>query len=215
MKVYALDPNGPDPELVTEIASLLKQDGTIAYPTDTLYGLGADAFNPVAYQRIGILKGRDGEKPFPHIIDRVGRLTDWEVRLGPAAEEIIEAFWPGPISLIVQDTGKLPSYVLGPGRTLCVRVPDNRIARDIAGSLGGLLAATSANPAGHPPACCTADAIGYFRGEIDAVIDGGPSRRRLPSTIVDVTGQKVVILREGAIPADEVRAVIDKIQKGS
>ncbi len=212
MKVYALDPDGPDPELITEIASLLKQDGTIAYPTDTLYGLGADAFNPVAYQRISILKGRDGTKPFPHIIDRPERLKEWGVKLGHGAEEIIGAFWPGPVSLIVQDTGKLPGHVLGPGRTLCVRVPDNRIARDVAGSVGGLLAATSANPTGLPPASCAGEAIDYFQGEIDAVIDGGPSKGRLPSTIVDVTGQKVVILREGAIPADKILAVIDKIQ---
>ena len=212
MKVYALDPNGPDPELITEIASQLKQDGTIAYPTDTLYGLGADAFNPVAHQRIGILKGRDGTKPFPYIIDRAGRLKDWGVQLGHAAEQIIGAFWPGPVSLIVQDTGKLPGHVLGPDRTLCVRVPDNRIAQDVAGSVGGLLTATSANPTGQPPASCAADAIDYFRGEIDAVIDGGPSRHRLPSTIVDVTGQKVVILREGATPADKIMAVIEKIQ---
>jgi L-threonylcarbamoyladenylate synthase len=213
MKIFALNAAAPEPKLVNEIASLLKEGGTIAYPTDTLYGLGADAFNRDAYHRIGILKGRDGRKPFPHVVDKPERLNEWQINITPIAAAIIDEFWPGPVSLIFQDTGNLPTYTLGPSQTVCLRIPDCAIARSIAGALGGLLVATSANPSGRPAACSAQEAIGYFRGEIDAVIDGGPSICRMPSTIVDVTHRKAVIVREGAVPAEKLRAVLAEIQE--
>ncbi|UCD57000.1 MAG: threonylcarbamoyl-AMP synthase [Candidatus Hydrogenedentota bacterium] len=214
MKVFELSPGAPEPRLVNEIASLLKGGGVIAYPTDTLYGLGGDGFNPDANHKIRLLKGREGAKPFPYVIDKPERLAEWGIGLTPAGVAIAEKFWPGPVSLIVEDSGNLPSDVLGVRRTICVRVPDNRIARAVAGALGGLLVATSANPAGRSPARNAREAMEYFRGEIDAVVDGGPSASGLPSTIVDVTGRKIVILREGAVPVDELKTVVAQVEKG-
>jgi len=208
MKVFEPDRNAPDPRLIQEIAALLKKGGIIAYPTDTLYGLGGDAFNSDASHRIRILKGREGTKPFPFIMDHAKRLADWHIRLGTDAAIIAETFWPGPVSLIVEDTGSLPREVLHSERTVCVRVPDNRIARAITNALGGLLIATSANPSGHTPARTAQEAMGYFRGEIDAVVDGGPMTSDLPSTIVDCTGDELAILREGAVPAVQIMAAI-------
>ena len=92
-------------------------------------------------------------------------------------------------------------------------MPENKIARAVAGQLNGLLVATSANPAGMAPACCVREAMGYFRGEIDAVIDGGPNTCQLPSTIVDITGKDITILREGMISVDKLSAFIAEIQK--
>jgi L-threonylcarbamoyladenylate synthase len=213
MKVFELNPRAPEPKLINEVASLLKKGGVIAYPTDTLYGLGGDAFNSDANHKVRILKGREGAKPFPYIIDKPDRLAEWGVSLSPVAAAIAETFWPGPVSLVVEDTENLPSDVLDPRRTICVRMPDNNIARAIAGALGGLLVATSANPSGHPPARSAKEAVEYFRGEIDAVVDGGPSTCKLPSTIVEVTGRKVVILREGAVSADRLSAVVAEFGK--
>ncbi|GAB4344325.1 MAG: hypothetical protein Kow0099_23670 [Candidatus Abyssubacteria bacterium] len=207
-----LDPKSPDPKFVNEIASLLKKGGVIAYPTDTLYGLGGDAFNPEVIHRIRILKGRSGAKPFPYIIDKVQRLTEWGLRLSDIASAIADRFWPGPVSLVIRDSGILPSEMLDARRAICVRIPDNRIARSLAGALGGMLVATSANPAGAAAARNAQQAIDYFRGEIDAVVDGGPAPTTQPSTIVDVTTEKVVILREGAVPAQNLRAVISEFQ---
>ncbi len=194
--------------MINEIASILKRGGIIAYPTDTLYALGGDAFNPETDHKIRILKGREGTKPFPYIIDKAERLREWRIRLSPAAVVLAQEFWPGPVSLVTQDSGNLPGHVLGLRKTVCLRVPNNNISRAIASALGGLLVATSANLAEHSPAESAEEATRYFRGEIDAVVDGGPSASSLPSTIVDVTGQKVVILREGAVPRDRLRAVI-------
>jgi L-threonylcarbamoyladenylate synthase len=212
MKVFVLDPKSPDPKFVNEIASLLKKGGVIAYPTDTLYGLGGDAFNPEAIHRIRILKGRSSAKPFPYVIDKTERLAEWGIRLNAAASAIIDRFWPGPVSLVVKDSGTLPPEALDARRAICLRVPDSRIARALAGALGGMLVATSANPAGAPAARNAREAMDYFRGEIDAVVDGGPAPAGEASTIVDVTGKKIVILREGAIAAERLMAVIAEFQ---
>jgi L-threonylcarbamoyladenylate synthase len=114
---------------------------------------------------------------------------------------------------VVEDAGTLPGDALDPRRAMCVRVPAHKIARAIAGSIGGLLIATSANPSGAKPARTAREAANYFKGEIDAVVDGGPSPSSLPSTIVDVTGRKMVILREGAVPIDQLAHLADRIEK--
>ena len=213
MKIFEPDPTTPDPILIQEIAALLKKGGIIAYPTDTLYGLGGDAFNPDVTHRIRILKSREGAKPFPYIIDNAKRLAEWHIRLSPVASAIAKKFWPGPVSLVVEDSGSLPKELLHSGRTICVRVPDGRVARAITNALGGLLIATSANPSGHAPARTAQEAMNYFKGEIDAVVDGGPMKSELPSTVVDVTGDKLLILREGAIPAHQIVAAVDGTRK--
>ncbi len=213
MQVFELNPEAPEPDLTGEIAALLRDGKIVAYPTDTLYGLGADAFDYNAVHRIVILKGREGAKPFPYIIDKRERLEEWEISLSPLAETIIEEFWPGPVSLIVKGPGKLPGHVLGPKGNVCVRAPRGKIARAIAARVGGLLVATSANPAGLPASRSAREAIEYFRGEIDAVVDGGPSESGLPSTIVDVSGEKIVILREGAVPSEKIFSALAGARK--
>ncbi len=212
MKVYEVDPKAPKRGHIHEIASILKKGGIIAYPTDTLYGLGGDAFNPEAVHRIRILKGREGAKPLPYIIDKVERLSEWGIVLSQVGMAIAKQFWPGPVSLVVEDSGNLPADVVDSRRTLCVRAPDNQVARAIAGALRGLLVATSANPSGKAPARTAREAIEYFRGEIDAVVDGGTSRSGMPSTIVDVTRQKALIVREGVVSSERLRTVIDKFE---
>ncbi|RJP66748.1 MAG: threonylcarbamoyl-AMP synthase [Candidatus Abyssobacteria bacterium SURF_17] len=213
MKIFELNPRAPEPKLINEIASLLKSGGIIAYPTDTFYGLGGDAFNPEVDHKIRVLKGREGTKPFPYIIDRKERLAAWRIKLSPVAVALADRFWPGPLSLILKDSGSLPAEALDVRKAICLRIPDNAIARAIAGALGGLLVATSANPSGRVAARTARAATDYFRGEIDAVVDGGPGKSLLPSTIVDVSGQKVVLLREGAISAEKVAAVVSEFDK--
>jgi L-threonylcarbamoyladenylate synthase len=207
MTVFELNPADPDPELLGQISSLLTKDGVIAYPTDTLYGIGGDGFNPDTHHKIIILKGRDGTKPFPYIIDSVDRIGLWQLKLGVVAAALMKQFWPGPVSLVLNGSDELPRHIFDKNRTVCLRLPDNAIARALAAAVKGLLISTSANLAGRAPATCAREAMGYFRGEIDAVVDGGPSVGREPSTIVDVSGNDAVIVREGAIPAEKIRTV--------
>ncbi len=215
MQVFELNPEAPELDLIGEIAELLRAGKIIAYPTDTLYGLGANAFDYDAAHRILILKGREGKKkPFPYIIDERERLEEWEISLSPLAETIVEEFWPGPVSLVVKGSGgKLPAHTIGPEGKVCVRMPRSKIARAIAARAGGLIVATSANPAGLPASRSAREAMEYFRGEIDAVVDGGPSDSGMPSTIVDVSGEKIVILREGAVPSEKIFSALAGAQK--
>jgi L-threonylcarbamoyladenylate synthase len=213
MLVFELNPDSPEPDLAREIAALLRKGKIVAYPTDTLYALGADAFNYDAVHGITILKGRDAAKPFPYIIDTMKRLEKWEIKLSPVAAAIAKDFWPGPLSLIVNGSQGLPRQVLDDKGRICVRVPHNKIACSIASSAGGLLVATSANPSGCSPSRSAQEAIEYFRGEIAAVIDGGRSDQHLPSTIVDVSEGKVVIIREGAVPSEKIFAALAQAQK--
>ena len=133
MQIFELNPEAPELDLTGEIAELLRDGKVIAYPTDTLYGLGANAFDYNAVHRIVILKGREGTKPFPYIIDKRERLEEWEISLSPLAETIVEEFWPGPVSLVVKGPGKLPAHTLGPQGKVCVRTPRSEIARALAG----------------------------------------------------------------------------------
>jgi len=213
MKIFELEPGSPDPKLINEIGSLLKKGGVIAYPTDTVYGLGGDAFNYDVHHRVRTLKGRGRNKPFPFIVDKADRLAEWGIQLNAIASALIQRFWPGPLSIIVEDCGALPGDVLDARRTMCVRVPANKIARAIAGSVGGLLIATSANPAGGKPAQNAQAAADLFKGEIDAVVDGGPSPSGLPSTIVDATGRKMILLREGSVPSEQLLQVVSDIER--
>ncbi|MBI5118420.1 threonylcarbamoyl-AMP synthase [Candidatus Poribacteria bacterium] len=213
MKIFGVDPGQPELDLISEIASLLRKGAIIAYPTDTFYALGGDGFNPESTHKIRILKGRGGAKPFPYIIDNPQRLAQWGISLGPPAAALADVFWPGPVSLVVSGPTILPANALDSRKTLCVRVPDNRIARALAGSISGLVIATSANPSGCAPARTAHEALEHFRGEIDAIVDGGPSASEAPSTIVDVTGQNAIILREGAVPSDRIKAVIARAER--
>jgi len=213
MQIFELNPDNPDPDLVKEIGSLLKNGKIIAYPTDTLYGLGANPFDYDAVHRITILKGRDSAKPFPYIIDRVERLRQWGIHLSPLAEAIAQKFWPGPVSLVVRGSRKLPGHILDANKKICLRVPQNNIARSIAAAARGLIVATSANPGGLAPSRSAREAMEYFRGEIDAIVDGGPSEGAAPSTILDVSKGKVVILREGAVPSEKILSALADAQK--
>lgn len=213
MQIYELNSETPEPDFIDEIAALLGEGKVVAYPTDTLYGLGANAFDYDAVHKIVILKGREGNKPFPYIIDGPERLREWGIVLSPLAEAIADVFWPGPVSLVVEGTKKLPSHVSDSNGKVCLRVPKSKIARAIAAGVDGLLVATSANPAGRPASRTAREAMEYFRGEIDAVVDGGPSVHALPSTILDVSGEKIVILREGAVPSEKIFSALAEAQK--
>jgi len=213
MQIFELNPESPEPDLVKEAADLLRKGKVIAYPTDTLYALGGDAFNYDAVHRIAILKGRDGTKPFPCIIDSVERLEKLGIELSPIAWAIAADFWPGPVSLIVKGPSRLSGNVLDEKGRICLRAPKNEIARSLASKVGGLLVATSANPSGRPAACDAHQAVDYFRGEIDAVIDGGRSPHEMPSTILDVSEGKLVIIREGAMPSGKILAALAQAQK--
>lgn len=207
-RVIRVDPMGEAPEAERDIAAAILRDAVIAYPTETFYALGAAAFSHKAVEKVYRLKGRDAGKPLPVVAADLDMVKEIAGRLPPAFRALAGEFWPGPLTLVLPASGRLPEFLQGPGRTIAVRVPPpawlRRVVRDIAQPL----TATSANLAGQGELSDPAEVEALFGGKVDLVVDGGPAPGGAPSTIVDLTSAEPRILREGAVPAARVRAVL-------
>ncbi|MCL2404298.1 MAG: L-threonylcarbamoyladenylate synthase [Defluviitaleaceae bacterium] len=196
-------------EAVSEAAAIIASGGIAAFPTETVYGLGADAFNPTAVARVYAAKGRPGDNPLiMHIADSevFFRLTEDPP---PYARALIKAFWPGPLTLVAKKNRDLPLWVgghpKGTAGTVGIRMPSHPLALALIKASGCIVAAPSANLAGTPSPTIAAHVAGDFaKGEIDYILDGGAVPGGLESTVVDVTGPAPVVLRPGAITVEMI-----------
>ena len=181
----------PDREGLTRAARLLRGGGVVAFPTDTVYGLGASASDEVAQKRIFVIKNRPVGMPLILMAAAESQLDGW-VHIDTRAEQFIRRWWPGPLTVILHATG---------GRTMGVRIPQNEVALELLRAAGPLMT-TSANLHGKEPAM-TADEASELGG-LTAVIDGGRAPGGTPSTVLDLTGPEPHVLREGAISANDL-----------
>ena len=182
---------------------ILQQGGVIAFPTDTVYGLGADAFNSTAVERIYEIKNRPKHRQFPLLIADVERLATMAEPIPEIAWFLARRFWPGGLTLVLSKTDSLPAY-LAPGPTIAVRVPNHPVCLALIQHLGNPIIGTSANVSGQP-AALTAEEVGQQLGEkIDFIINGGQCPGGKESTVVDVTHESPIILRQGIIPSYEI-----------
>ena len=186
-----------DPLHIARAADRLRQGAVIAFPTDTLYAVGARAGDPAAMQRLYQVKRRPAAQPMVWLV--MGReQVEGSAIISPAAADLMRQFWPGPLTLV------LPARDGAPGATLAVRVPDHEVALALIHALGEPIASSSANLAGRPPPSDADQVLNGLPDSIDLVLDGGPSRIAQPSTILDLSGENPRILRPGAIPASEL-----------
>jgi L-threonylcarbamoyladenylate synthase len=186
-----------DPAHVRGAADRLRRGAVIAFPTDTLYAVGARARDPVAVQRLYRAKQRPATQPMVWLVTGRDQVEpDAVVTL--AAGDLMRKFWPGPLTLV------LPARAQSDGATIAVRAPDHEVALTLLRSLGEPIASSSANPAGQPPPLDADQVIAGMGDRIDLVLDGGPCRIGQPSTILDLSGEGPRILRQGAIPASEL-----------
>jgi len=182
---------------------ILQRGGVIAFPTDTVYGLGADAFNATAVERIYEIKNRPKHRQLPLLIVDVERLTTLANPIPEIAWFLARRFWPGGLTLVLPKTDSLPAY-LAPGPTIAARVPDHPVCLAIIQRLGNPLIGTSANISGEP-AALTAEEVGQqLGGKIDFIINGGKCPGGKESTVVDITREAPIILRQGLIPSHEI-----------
>jgi L-threonylcarbamoyladenylate synthase len=206
-----VDPDDPGPETLGRIASVLADGGVVAYPTETFYGLGANALDAVACERVWTLKGRPASKALPVILASVAQLhtVTEEERLPLVARRLADRFWPGPLTLIVPCRAGIAASV--DGDTLAVRVSGLPLARAMAASLGGPITATSANPSGGSPAVDADEVVREFSASssLALVVDGGVTPGGAPSTIVDVTTERPRLVREGKLRFEEVLAAVE------
>ncbi len=200
----------PDAKGTAEAVRLLAAGGTVAIPTETVYGLAAVASNPGAVARIFAMKGRPADHPLIVHLASIDDIGAWALNVSHWAMRLAAACWPGPLTLIFERSPSVSDVVTGGRPTVGLRVPDHPLARSVIAQVGGL-AAPSANRFGAvsptTAAHVIADLADYLDGTRDAVLDGGSCRVGLESTIVDATGSWPLILRPGAVTAEEIEAI--------
>lgn len=204
-----LAPGAGPPFPAGEIAARLLAGAVIAYPTETFYALGAAAFAEKAVDRVFRLKKRDASKPLSFIVSDLDMVKEVAAALPPAFLALAGEFWPGPLTLVLPAAKGLPDGLLGPGRTIALRIPPLAWLRDLVREMSEPLTATSANLAGEREIADPKEVRALFEGRVDLVIDGGPAPGGRPSTIVDLSGGAPRILREGMIPAARIEAILN------
>jgi L-threonylcarbamoyladenylate synthase len=182
-----------DPSQIAQAAERLRAGAVIAFPTDTLYAVGARARDPEAVQRLYAVKHRPARQPVVWLVIDRGQVESFAI-VSTAAAELMASFWPGPLTLV------LPARIPSEDSTIAVRAPNHEVALALLRSLGEPIASSSANPAGQPPPVDADQVIRGLRDGLDLVLDGGPCRIGQPSTILDLSGATPRILRQGAIP---------------
>ncbi len=196
---------------IVQAADLIRSGGVIVYPTETVYGLGADPFNHHAFDRIFSLKGRETEKGLILLIRGRQDLDALVADIPRSAEILIREFWPGPLTLVFPAAPGLPEHLTRPASTIALRMSDAPVASALLHHVGGPITSTSANRSGKPPARSARQAADVIGHRVDVILDGGESSDPRPSTLVDVSGRRPKILRPGRIPEAKIhRALISE-----
>jgi tRNA threonylcarbamoyl adenosine modification protein (Sua5/YciO/YrdC/YwlC family) len=205
-EILRIHPDEPEPELISQVAASLEAGNVVAVPTDTFYGLAVDPVNLRAVDRIYDIKTRARHKPLSLLIADVSQAYELARDIDTAFDRLAEKFWPGPLTIVVKAGSKLPLRVTANTGNVAIRVPEAAIARAVVSRLGLPITATSANLRGCPE-CTYANCVREQLGDqVPMIVDGGPTARSLPTTIVDLSGggNSWMILREGAIPTHEI-----------
>ena len=198
-------------KIMQKAGDIIKKGGLVAFPTETVYGLGADALNPLAAEKIYQAKGRPSDNPLiVHIADfeslsQITRELPWQ------AKKLADAFWPGPLTMILQKADCVPMQTTGGLDTVAVRMPAHKTALALIRAAGGFIAAPSANTSGRPSPTKASHVAEDLDEKIDLLLDGGSVGIGLESTIVDLTEGKAVILRPGAIRAEMMEDLIGEV----
>lgn len=210
MKVYKINQEHPEPEIIQRAVTLIRGGGIIAFPTRGLYGLGVDAFNAAAVARVFEIKKRPPQKPILILIDRRARLQRLVTHVSKAAALIMDGFWPGRVTLVFDAADTVPHQLTVGTAKIGIRLPGHPVAAALVDLFGGPLTGTSANLSGEPGCRRTDDLNPQLAQQLDAVLDAGPLKGGRGSTVVDVTQDVPRVLREGAISEKEILALIQR-----
>jgi L-threonylcarbamoyladenylate synthase len=204
---------GPSaPSDVARAAEVIRRGGLVAFPTETVYGLGADALNPSAVARVFECKGRPRFDPLiVHLADP-GALASVAAEVSAAAAALARRFWPGPLTLVLPKRAEVPDITTAGLPTVAARVPDHPLALSLLEQAGVPVAAPSANPFGAVSPTRAEHVIEQLAGDVDVILDGGPCRVGVESTIVGLAGGRPTLLRAGGVPQEEVEAVVGPLE---
>jgi L-threonylcarbamoyladenylate synthase len=209
-RLRAVDARRPQPEIIREAARVIGSGGIVVVPTRGLYGLAVDALNAEAVDRLYHIKGRPLDKPILVLIDSSARLAGLAVSIPSPAEQLMRAFWPGRVTLVLQALPALPANLTAGTAKIGVRLVGHAVAAALVRAVGGPITGTSANVSGRP-ACSRIDHLdSTIASQADLILDAGPLEGGRGSTVVDVTGNVAKILREGQVAAAEIKRVLSK-----
>lgn len=191
---------------------ILKNGGLVAIPTETVYGLAADAFNEEAVKNIFIAKGRPSDNPLIVHISNIDMLNDLVTYVPEKAKILAELFWPGPLTIIMNKSKKVPYATSGGLDTVAVRFPENITARKIIEYAGTPLAAPSANLSGSPSPTTFEHCVADLTGRVDAIVNGGPSSVGVESTVITLAGETPTLLRPGYVTLEQLREALGEVK---
>jgi len=198
-------------DAMAEAVRILSAGGLVAFPTDTVYGVGAHAFQPQAVEKLYTAKIRARDKAIPLLLAKADDLSLVAESVPPAVRLLAERFWPGGLTLVVRKRASV-SEAVSPGPTVAVRVPDHPITQALIAALGAPLATSSANLAGNPSPATAQEVVAELAGRIELILDGGPCPGGIPSTVLDLTSDPPTILRSGAIAEEDIRDILEASQ---
>lgn len=199
------------PTAIEQALKVLRAGGLVAFPTDTVYGVGALASLAPAVERIFRAKGRPRSKAIPMLLDSAVRLPAVAENIPPEASLLAQRFWPGPLTIVLARKSTVPDVVAAGGTSVAVRVPDHPFALRLIAAVGGALATTSANRSGQPDPVTAQEVLGSLEGRIDLILDGGPCPGGVASTVIDLTGASPRIVRRGAISDEELERELARL----
>lgn len=199
--------NQSDDLRINQAIATLKSGGVVAFPTDTVYGIGVDPFQPEAVRKLYQIKGRPIDKPIPILVGSVDDVERVAQNLPPTFSQLAEQFWPGGLTLIVE-AKNLPPEVTGGGNTVGVRMPDHPLALAFLRRFGGAIATTSANKSDEPPAISAEEVRSELGVFVSSILDGGQTETQIASTVLDLSASPPQILRQGGISMEQLSPFI-------
>ena len=210
-KIIQIDGENIDNDLMKEAAKIIKSGGLVAFPTETVYGLGANGLDQEAVKKIFIAKGRPQDNPLilhVHSIDQVKELVD---DIPDLAKKCMKEFWPGPLTILLKRSNKVLDVITAGLQTVAIRMPENNIALDLIKLSKTPIAAPSANTSGRPSPTSAKHVVEDLSGKVDMIIDGGSTGIGLESTVLDLSTDIPMILRPGGVTEEDLRKIIPNI----
>ncbi len=204
-RVITLDAKAPQPEAIRQACEVLSCGCLVAFPTDTLYALGASALDPSAIERVRTVKGRHQGKPLSVLVGSLEGAAALAAALPEEVRGLMQTFWPGALTVVVKASPKLPAALIAATGTVGLRMPGGAVAQALLAAFASPIIGTSANRTGGPDPADAKTVQKAIGGQIDLVLDGGRVRLGVPSTVIDCTLTPARILREGAIPRQKLQ----------
>jgi len=210
--VLKAEPPSYSPESITRTARILRAGGVVVFPTETVYGVGADIRCPEAVGRVFALKRRELSQPLMVHCASPLQMLEYVVEVPQWVRPLISRFWPGPLALILRSSEKVPPAVNGGAQTIGIRMVGHPVVRDLLEELGAPIAGTSANLHGEPASSRFAAICSALLDQVDVALDSGLCGRDVPSTVLDVTQRPPRVVRAGAVSVQDIEAVVGRVQ---